>query len=193
MILLLVELLLFAGGWLRFERKRDGIKLTAACIALFASLFIPTASIGRVRFYPAAGIAVLLLLLLDRREHTLRGLLLGVVCGLAEWKLIDWFPLFRPLPLLMILPGLLVCYTVPMDDGTKRLLLAIAPYIISICTMLMDQFLFRYSVLSLGTENGFCATMLGVIGLQTASILRESWQLLRQALHGRQAILKNKI
>lgn len=166
-VLLLVLLLLTAGGWFsKSLSQRQRVIVPIACAALIALSFVPTLYEGRVSAYLAADALLLLLLLTQRVKRPILCLLCALLAGTVGWKLVDLFPLFWEHGLLLILPTLLLCGLLLKRAEDARFAVALSPYVSGACVALSDQFLFRYSVFPIGTEAGFCATVIGLLCVQ---------------------------
>lgn len=166
-ILCWLLLLLKAGGWLlrdAFGTEKRWFYGLGAGLALLC--LVPPIAENSFSLYPAALALALLLVFQGRGARPLRLLLLAVIGGLAGWQLIEWFPAGRLEPMLLILPALMLCVGVRVSVGEKRLLLAIAPFVSMACRALMDRFLFGYCVITIGTPEGLCAALYGLLLLE---------------------------
>ncbi len=164
-ILLLVLILLTAGGWLQhsFPTRKIRLLAVAGCMALIAAACVPVIRDEQVSIYIAGDVLLLGLLVSQHTKHPIRMILLSVVCGLAGWKLTDWFPLLKEQGIVQILPALLLTESLSLEGGEKRLILGISPYVSALCVALMDQFLFRYTVLPIGTPQGFTGSVFALL------------------------------
>ncbi len=160
MVLIAVHLLLLIGGWDR-RGRREKIRWGIALIVLAALTAFPTVREDRVALYVAQDALLLYLLVTEQTEHPIRTVLYALLTGIVGWRLIDRFPTAET-GVLMILPAVVLAAFVKQTDSERALLLGLSPYVSTFCVTLMDQFLFGYSVLHIGTEAGTAATLLGL-------------------------------
>lgn len=163
-ILLLIFGLLGFGGWLDdvLRTKADRMRAFLLWLGLLALSAVGTVRLGRVALTPAPVVLFGCFLFTGKPQRKALALLLGVVSGLAGWQLCEWFPLFAPQEALMILPAVLLCYAVTQTPDAKRLMLSLAPIAFAVCVTVQDGILFRYSVVRIGTGEGFAASLLGI-------------------------------
>ena len=175
MVLIAMHLLLLLGGWDRRDR-RTKVRWAIALLVLAALLAFPTVREDRVALYAAENALLLYLLVTEQTAHPIRTVLYAVLTGIVGWRLIDRFPTAEP-GVWMILPAVAFAALVRQSDSERALLLALSPYVSTFCVTLMDQFLFGYSVLHIGTEAGTSATLFGLFAI---SLLIEAKEFFRR-------------
>ena len=163
-ICLLITLLLLSGGWFDalLDRRRK-IVAFAALPALFALSFVPPLKETFVHAYAAPCAFVLCIALLCPTDRPIGALLAAAFAGIAGWKLMDSFPLFRELGLLIAVPAVVFAQFYCRDRNAKALTVAAAPFFMLFCRAVGDYTLFNSAVLELGNGDAFSAQTAGLL------------------------------
>ena len=175
-VLILIALLLTAGGW--FPSRPFGVQKEwhaplALGLLLIASRIPVTAERG-ISLCPADALLALLALIGWRTRHPIRLGIYALAAGLSGWQIGEWFPLLPLLAAWELVPTLLLCLAGGLDAGGKRLLLVAAPLLVGACTAISDRFLFGYATVPIGSEAGTAASVLGLLILEAAMRVRKN-------------------
>ena len=183
-ILLLVLLLLTAGGW--FDRllfRREKIALLCLVPVVFGLSCIPTFKTPTVRLCFAPCAFALLTALLCPTDHPFGALFAALFGGYLGWKLCDALPLFFEPGFLIAAPTLVLCALLCRDANARALAIAAAPFVMLFFQMIGDFLLFKSAVLELGNEDALTAQSAGLLVLLTGGLVRDRLAQLRLRLH----------
>ena len=172
-ILLLILLLLTAGGWFDgiLTKPKKAAILLAVPVALGLSV-LPTLRESTVRLCFAPCALALLAAALCPTDHPLAALFSATLGGLIGWKLCDAFPLFPEPGILIALPTAALAALYCRDANAKALAIAAAPFGMLIFQMIGDYMLFQSTVLELGNGDALCAQSAGLLFLLTGGLVR---------------------
>ena len=183
-ILLLVLLLLTAGGW--FDRllfRREKIALLCLVPVVFGLSCIPTFKTPTVRLCFAPCAFALVAALLCPTDHPFGALFAALFGGYLGWKLCDALPLFFEPGFLIAAPTLVLCALLCRDANARALAIAAAPFVMLFFQMIGDFLLFKSAVLELGNEDALTAQSAGLLVLLTGGLVRDRLAQLRLRLH----------
>ncbi|MBQ6076608.1 MAG: hypothetical protein IJK88_00705 [Clostridia bacterium] len=171
-ICLLITELLLAGGWFDalFERRRK-IAVLAALPALFALTYVPPLRETFVHAYAAPCAFVLCASVLCPTDRPIGAALAAAFAGIAGWKLMDSFPLFPELGLLVACPAAVFAQFYCRDRNAKALAVSAAPFVMLFCRAVGDYTLFQSAVLELGSGDAFMAQTSGLLLLLAGGAL----------------------
>ena len=171
-ILLLILLLLTAGGWFDgiLNKPKKAAMIVAAPILLGLS-FLPTLRESTVRLCFAPCALALTIAALCPTEHPFGALTAAVLGGLIGWKLCDAFPLFSEPGMLTALPTAALAALYCRDAEAKALAIAAAPFGMLFFQMIGDYMLFQSTVLELGNGDALCAQSAGLLFLLTGGLV----------------------